>query len=345
MKEATKSLLKSLREGQDLTSQQIKVFIKILSDSQSSEAELIDLTTAWRQKGESSTELALISQELVSRLMPVESEGIIADCCGTGGDGLQTFNISTTSAIVAASSGLKIAKHGGRQTTSASGSIDFLESLQVTYYTDSIDIQKALQKNNLVFIASPILHQLLGRWKKICRKLGFAGQTGLIGTLSNPIKLTHQIIGVPKLKWGSLMIEALQKIGRANALVIHGEPGLDEASFCGVTHLWHLKNGQITTSKLIPQDFNLDKFTNLENLKGGTPNHNALMFQELLSNSAHPDLINTVCLNSGLLLWLCDQAPDIQAGFKKARHLLETGLVGKYFTAKVQNSAPSGGDN
>ena len=154
-------LINFLKEKKELNLEFTAKFIDFLSDSESSEIELACLTAGWKAKGETSLELALIAQNILKKLPTIKLEGQIIDCCGTGGDGSNTFNISTTSAFLASALGVKIAKHGGRKTTSASGSIDFLEALQILCLTDCVQIKNQLEKKGICFIASPALHDIL----------------------------------------------------------------------------------------------------------------------------------------------------------------------------------------
>lgn len=318
-------LINFFKEKKNLDCEFVQKFIDFLSNSQSSEIELAALTAAWKIKGENADELALIAQNILSKLSEIEIENPIVDCCGTGGDGLNTFNISTTSAFLAAAFGIKVAKHGGRKTTSISGSIDFIEALKIPCFSEPEEIKKQIAKNGIVFIASPALHSILGKWKTVCRKLGFSGQTGLIGTLTNPVKITHQIIGVPKPEWGFLMAEALKLLGRQKAIIVHGFPCLDEASLCGLNQIWFLQNGQITHSTIDPYDLGLRKTYMIEELKGGLPEENVQIFHSILQNKASEALINTVCLNTGLILWLCEYSKNLKEGFEKTQKLISSG--------------------
>ncbi|MDX1919677.1 MAG: anthranilate phosphoribosyltransferase [Candidatus Caenarcaniphilales bacterium] len=326
-------LIKLFSEGKDLDEQTAKDFISCLADPETTEEELAELTKAWKAKGETPQDLASIAKEILSRIETVEVDDETIDCCGTGGDNSHTFNISTASAFLAASLGLKVAKHGGRKTTSKSGSIDFLEALGVSTIAEPKRIKEALGQSGLVFIASPANQKLLGRWKGVCGKLGFYGQTGLIGTLTNPVNLTYQIIGVAKPEWGLLMAESLKLLGRKKALIVHGstlEGGLDEASLCGSTLFWKLENDEITQFTINPQEFGINKNYELKDIKGGNPEENAKTFLFFLEGKtpktrSEEAIRETIFYNTALLLWIYGKTPTIKEGIQEAKNVTESG--------------------
>jgi anthranilate phosphoribosyltransferase len=324
-------LIELFNSQQNLTESSLPQFLSVLTDPKSTEQELADLTAAWRNKGETSQEIALIASNVLAQLERICCDFEVLDCCGTGGDNSNTFNISTTCAFIAASGGLKVAKHGGRKTTSASGSIDFLEALSLPSFTEPSKIKKLIETKGLAFIASPALHNILGRWKTVCRKMEFSGQTGLIGTLTNPVKLTQQIIGVPKPEWGPLMIEALRLLGRKKALVIHGEPKLDEASLCGKTFLWLLENNMVSEFVIDPLELGFEKHYELKDLRGGSPEENAHTFLEIINGGGSKAIKETLFLNSALMFWLSDKVKDIKDGIALSEQLISSGQTLRFF--------------
>ena len=324
-------LLDCLSAGQRLDQRLAIAFVDTLADPSTSEVEQAYLTAAWKAKGETPDELSSMASYILSKLHRIKCDFDVFDCCGTGGDHSGSFNISTSSALITACAGIKVAKHGGRKTTSASGSIDLLDALSIPTFTQPDQISESLKRTGLVFISSPALHGLLGRWKGVCRRLGFAGQTGLIGTLTNPVYLTHQIIGVPKPEWGPLMIEALKQLGRKRAMVIHGKPGLDEASYCGQNLLWTLKQGEITELTIDPKDLGKTSCYSLNEIRGGNPEENAAIFSQLLEGKAPQAIFETVVLNTALILMLFDETNDLRTLINKVEDLLLSGEVLRFW--------------
>lgn len=324
-----------LKNNKNIDNSNVQDFVSILSSQDIHEIDLGALTAAWKLKGYKPEELVSIANYIRNnyldciKLEDLNSTEII-DCCGTGGDFSGSYNISTTMAIILASMGITVAKHGGRSTTSQSGSIDFLEAINLPTLTDKPEIINSLNKNNLAFIASPALHQLLGRWKTICKKLEFGGQTGLIGTLTNPVNITHQILGVPKYEWGELLINSLQLLNRQRAIVVYGEPRLDEASIAGNTYIWELKNNTITEYKLTLEELGFEKYS-LDAIKGGSPEYNAQIFNNILSNNTSPELIKALSLNTSLGLYILDKTNNIQTGISQVEKYLKQDNLANYY--------------
>jgi len=328
-------LFSLFRAGGDLDEQTAPEFIDFLANEESSSIEIAALTAAWKIKGYKSRELVVISRHLTEQVLSslsLDSE-VIVDCCGVGGDGANTFNISTASAFLVAASGLKVAKHGGRRTSSQTGSIDFLEELGVHAASETTEIRELFDKLGLVFIASPALGRLLAHWKQVCRQLEIPGQTGLIGTLTNPVNITHQLIGIPRPDWAAMMIEAMKSLGRQRGAVVFGEPGLDEISVCGKTSVWEFKEKEqaVVSYQLNPQDYQLGLYE-LKDIQGGIPSTNARIFLELLKD---PDrylaIRDALLFNSGFLLYLSGESPSIEQGIAKIRTTLYNGLALKFF--------------
>ncbi len=321
-----------MKTGKDLNEESVPEFISLLSDPQFTEDELAAITIDWKNKGETPNELALIAKYILNKIDTLQVGFDVVDCCGTGGDNSGTYNISTTCAFLAAACGLRVAKHGGRKTTSSSGSIDFLEILEVKTFSQAKDIKQELENKGLVFIASPATQNILGRWKGVCKKLKFFGQTGLIGTLTNPVNLSHQVLGVPKPEWGPLMLEALKILGRKRALVVHGHPTMDEASLCGKTQIWQLEEERTKYFELEPKElgFNIQNNYSLEELKGGNPEQNAKIFHQIINGQASKAILDTVLLNTALVLWLCGTVSSLDNGIQETNRIIGSGEVRRF---------------
>jgi anthranilate phosphoribosyltransferase len=316
-------------------------FVECIAHPASTSVEIAALTAAWKAKGQSVEDLLAVVNYLQATYLPViEVEGLVFDCCGTGGDGRGTFNISTALAFILATAGVRVAKHGGRRTTSASGSIDFLEALEVPTYSERETIQHTLGEKGLVFIASPILGKLLKRWKEVCRHLGLMGQTGLIGTLTNPVRVSRQLVGVHERSRCEMLGKALSRLGREKAAAVCSEPGLDELSTCGTNYVYLWEDGGSRELVIAPRDFGL-RISSVADLQGGTPLDNAATFRDLLNNQGPTGLLETMYLNAGFSLWLCGLASSIEEGIAKASELLRTGAVEDFFSRYTKTHAPN----
>lgn len=330
-------LVNIFRSGKDLDKESAAALVRFFTNPESSQTDIAILTAAWKSKGCKSEELFYIASYILeNELERINFEGKIIDCCGIGGDNSGTFNISTSSAFVLASMGINVAKHGGRKTSSLSGSMDFLEALGIKTFSETELIKKRLEETGLAFIGSPALHKVLGRWKSICKELEFTGQTGLIGTLTNPVCISHQLIGVPKLELGEIMINALKMLGRKRAAVIFGKPRLDEISVCGNTTVWELKNNEISHYEINPEDFGIEIYS-LEALRGNTPEYNAKIFNDLIHNKATKAITDCVALNAGFSAYLYDYSQSVKDGFIQAKASIENGNVKNFFENYIRN--------
>jgi anthranilate phosphoribosyltransferase len=310
-----------------------KDFIDYISSDKVNEYEIAALTATWKIRGENSEDLFQMANYLLSKIDRFDLNLDLIDCCGTGGDHSGSFNFSTASAIVAAACGAKVVKHGGRKTSSLSGSIDFLEALEVPLFRESSQHLRMLTEFGLTFVSSPLNQKLLSKWKQVCKKLNFGGQTGLLGTITNPFAINHQVLGVSKSSWGALMIDVMKKFKRKKAVVVYGEPGLDELSYCGTNHLWILEDGVVRESKLVGHEFGQSNLHSLDSLKGGDPAENAKQFHKLLSGKERGPILETLLLNAALVLWVYNISPSIQDAIALARKKLLNGHVKDYWEA------------
>jgi len=339
-------LFGKLRQNQDFDNiSSVSKFVDFLAERTNSEIEIAALTAAWKTKEIKALELKLISDYLVQKIrvnseIPEESfkpKNIkIIDCCGTGGDLSGTFNISTVSSIVAGSLGCKIVKHGGRKTTSMTGSIDLLEFLKIPVQTDFRNLKNELIEKNLVFVASPALHQILGRWKLVCRKLEIPGQTGLVGTISNPVDLDCQVLGVAKPELLELLGKTLKLLNRKKALVIHGEPRLDEASISGKTRIHQIKDQSSEEFEFTPEEFGL-KRQSIEEIRGGSPETNARILDKILNNRSSRAQLEVILLNAGLIVWTYGLFDSLEDSLAACERALKENKVQEFFYSKIKS--------
>ncbi len=309
-----------------------RLLLEAFSGYQLSDYELAALASALKLRGLSARFLFAFTEELRCLLPKVELQSTepILDCCGTGG--AASFNISTSAAFLAASVGVKLVKHGGRANLSAAGSVDFLEALGVQACAEPQEIKDRFQSFGLVFISSPATQRVLGRLKAICKRIELVGLVGQIGVLSSPVKLDAQLIGVSQLTQGPVLREVLALQGLKKALVIHGEPKLDEFSLCGANHLFELNAGISSDRKLTPEDLGLKRFARHE-LEGGNATQNAEEFLAILSGGGREALRETILANAAWLLFLAKPDLGFRAGYELLAESLKTGQAKKFFEA------------
>lgn len=259
----------------------------------------------------------------------------IYDCCGTGGDGSNTFNISTAAAILAAACGVRVCKNGGRSTTSKSGSVDVLEALGYPFKDRKEAKFETLEKNNLAFISSPVSASLLAPVKQLCRKHKITSFLSLIGPLTNPVYTKGQVIGVGKEKWMDIMVDVCTKICEINSKKIFmlvqsykDKQIFDEFLPCAEAKVVRLERKSFIREAIFdPSEFRTD-FSNdkIEDLKGGNSKENAKIIMDCLEQKSSPGLqtrSHAIALNAGAILSLT--GPHLEYGFDKALEALRSG--------------------
>ncbi|KAM0789676.1 hypothetical protein ACM66B_006538 [Microbotryomycetes sp. NB124-2] len=261
--------------------------------------------------------------------------GPVCDIVGTGGDGHNTFNVSTTAAIVAAGAGCRVYKHGNKAATSSSGSADILMSLgcPVTSLPASC-ITKVAETSPFLFLYAPVYHPSLVRVAPIRKQIAFPTVFNAIGPLINPARPKAMIVGVHSRFLGPIFIEALRITGVERAWVVCGAEGLDEISPAGDTHVWDLENGEINEMTVSPLDFGLP-LNSIESVAGGTPLENATTLELLLDNRLEPTnpVENFVVLNSAALLLVAGKVDNYLDGVKLARQSIAYGNARKALSA------------
>ncbi|KAF9161017.1 anthranilate phosphoribosyltransferase [Actinomortierella ambigua] len=257
-----------------------------------------------------------------------ELQDQLVDIVGTGGDGHDTFNVSTTAAIVAAGAGVKVAKHGNRASSSACGSADILEKIGCRI--DNVrpeQVVPLLHKHNFCFLFAQTYHPAMKQTSQPRRELGIPSIFNIMGPLSNPAKPRRVVVGVHSRQLGALMIESLKLMGLISGMVVCGANGLDEISPEGETHVWKLIKGEIIEETISPAQFGLPSHP-LTSVKGGGPQENAQILEDLLNNKfqspGHP-ILDFVLLNAAALLVVDGKADNFEAAVEIARDSVVSG--------------------
>ncbi|KZV68655.1 anthranilate phosphoribosyltransferase TrpD [Peniophora sp. CONT] len=253
----------------------------------------------------------------------------VVDIVGTGGDGHNTFNVSTTAAVVAAGAGARVIKHGSRASTSSSGSADLLQSLGCLYTAPSASTAVPIPKQPFTFILAPHYHPAMAFIAPYRKALPFRTMFNILGPLINPARPKGMVLGVAERALGATFAASLRGAGVARALVVCGAEHLDEISCAGSTFAWELNEGKITERTLHPSEFGLPTHS-LAEVAGGTPAENATTFRELLcSGKDVPERLKPqldfVLLNAAALLYVAGRAGDLKEGVKLAREAIESG--------------------
>jgi anthranilate phosphoribosyltransferase len=248
----------------------------------------------------------------------------LVDTCGTGGDGADSFNISTAVAFTAAACGAKVAKHGNRSASGRVGSADVLERLGLRLSAPAAEVVAALPRVGVSFLFAPAWHPALVNLAGLRRSLGVRTLFNQLGPLVNPLQPEAQVLGVARPELLDPMAEALAHLGLRRAVVVHGCGGLDEASLAGVNALRLLDQGRIRAESLDPAALNLDVAPN-EALRGGDVATNAAILEAVLRGGGSRPQRDVVILNTALVLWAAGAAPSIAAAVPRVREALGTG--------------------
>ncbi len=260
---------------------------------------------------------------------PVPHPGMqVLEIVGTGGDGSNSFNISTTSAFVIAAAGVKVAKHGNRAASSKSGTADVQEALGVNISQDPAKALEMLDKVGFAFLFAQKYHAAMKYVGPIRKELGFRTVFNILGPLTNPANPDFFLLGVYDGYLVEPVAKVLDKLGVKNAVVVYGEDHLDEVSPSAPTLVCELKNGYYRTTKICPEDFGLARGTK-EELVGGTAEENAEITKGILSGAIQGTKRNAVLLNAGLALYVAQAATTMEAGIAKAAEMIDSGAAYK----------------
>ena len=321
-----RSLLLKAANGEDLTPSEAEFAFGVFMEGRASPVQMSSLLTALQVKGVVPAEVAGGVRALRKAMVEVRSEatGELVDTCGTGGGDLTTFNISTAAALVACGAGVRIAKHGNRSFTSRSGSADVLEALGVGIELSPAEMGRVLKEVGLVFMFAPLLHPAMRHVGPVRRELGFPTVMNILGPLTNPARVGRQLVGVADSSLVSLVVEALKELGHDRALVVHGEPGLDEISPVGPTRVAELKGREVRERTVRPEDFGMAP-CRPEALAGAEPPDNARIIVAVLNGQEQGGGRSAVLLNAGAAIYVADAATTLEEGVEIAREALDSG--------------------
>lgn len=318
------TILNELVAGNNLSQAQSQSFFQAVLEGNVEPALLASVLTALKIKGESPAEIAgaALAIRQAATSFPVQTQSV-SDCVGTGGDGANTINISTTAAILAASCGLKMAKHGNRSVSSMSGSADLLEAFGVNLNMSPETASNCLDKANLCFLYAPAYHTGFKYAGPVRKTMGIRTMFNILGPLVNPAAPKVMLLGVYTPELLTTIAQALLLTGVERAFVVHGS-GLDEIALHGDTQLIEINDGQLIERTISPADFGLDNYS-LEDIKGGTPQENADIIKAILSGNGQPAHNAAVVINCAALLYLHDKAATLKEAAQLASEVLASG--------------------
>ena len=325
--------LDKLRNKINLDFNESKKAFKILMNGEADDQQIFDFLTLLSEKGEVSDEIAGGVYILRDKSKRVKIKDCI-DTCGTGGDGKDTLNISTASALLLASMGVKVAKHGNKAVSSKCGSADVLEALKININLEPEQIENQIKENNFGFMFAPNYHSAMKYVGPTRKKIGKRTIFNMIGPLSSPALVDRQVIGVFDNRLLKIFAGALKNLNLKFAWIVNSEDGLDEISPYAKTHVIQLKNGEISEFIIDPDELNVnaDKF---ENLVGKDAQYNSDKILNIFQGE-DTDFSKAVCLNTAAGLMVSEKYNDFKIAYISARNFIKSGAAFKYIK-KIQN--------
>ena len=324
-----KKVLESLIAGQDLSHTDMLSIMHQVMGGELTPVQIAGFLIALRAKGESVNEItaAATVMRALSTKVNIEDKTHLIDTCGTGGDGIQTFNVSTVSAFVAAAAGAKVAKHGGRSVSSTCGSADVLETLGVNVNLTAEQVAQCVNTIGIGFMFAPNHHSAMKHSAPVRRELGVRTLFNLLGPLTNPASANRQIMGVFSKDLTLKLAKVLQNLGSQQVMVVHGADGMDEISFTGDTFVAELKDGKITEYTLNPAQFGLP-LHDLNLIRVENAAQSSAMILDVLAGKANTKISaarDIVLLNAGAAIYTAGLQPSINAGIEHAAQVIDSG--------------------
>jgi anthranilate phosphoribosyltransferase len=328
--------IKKVIDSKDLSrTEATGVFDEIMSGA-ATDAQIAAFIVGLRMKGEIADEItgaASVMREKAQRIQP-ENRTHLIDTCGTGGDGADTFNISTAAALVAAGAGARVAKHGNRNVSSKCGSADVLEALGITVTVTPEIMKQCLDSVGIAFLFAPTLHRAMRYAIGPRKEIGVRTIFNVLGPLTNPAMAPSQVIGVFAAHLTETMATVLKNLGSERGFIVHGMDGLDEITLCGTTKVSELCDGSIKTYTIQPEDFGLQRASHAD-ITGGDPPENARIITSIVDGEKGPKR-DIVLLNTGYALTAAGITETPQEGIEKAAEAIDSGAVKKKLQQLVE---------
>lgn len=318
------SAIRAVTEGRDLSAGEMQAVMRTIMGGEATPAQIGGFLVALRMKGETIEEIAAaagVMRELATRVEV--SVPNLVDTCGTGGDSLCTFNISTASAFVVAAAGGHVAKHGNRSVYSNSGSADVLEAAGVRIDLAAEQVGRCITEVGVGFMFAPLHHGATRHAVGPRKEMGVRTMFNLLGPLTNPAGTPYQMMGVFRRDLIEPLAHVLGRLGSQHVLVVHSEEGMDEISIGGRTHVAELRNGEVRVYDISPADFDVPT-AGIDELVVGSADESLAMIRRALANESGPTR-DVVALNAGAAIYAADLVPSLEAGVREAQRVLANG--------------------
>lgn len=299
-----------------------------------SDDEVCSSIISLREKGETANDILEYVKCINSYAVRVSPDGELMDVCGTGGSGLDRFNVSTASTFILSALGVKVIKHGNRGSQRPNGGFDLLEKLGINIEQSPTKIEETIRTKNLGFVFAKYYHPSLKSVAKGRLLAGGRSIFNLAGPLSNPANITYQVIGTADHSKAEILSEVCLKLGRKKSIVVYGEPGIDEVSISGKTHVYECANGKVEKYTLEPRDFGITP-VGYDNIPGGDAEDNRDIFLDLIEGRASESINDMVSLNAGIALYTAGKVDSIKKGYEAAKKCILTGSMKRQFEQYV----------
>lgn len=332
------AILARILEQRETPYEEMVELMRAIMSGNVSPAMTAALVMGLRMKRESIGEItaaAQVMRELALHIEVADSTNLV-DTCGTGGDGCNTFNISTASAFVAAAAGAQVAKHGGRSVSSKAGSADVLEAIGINLDQTPDQIARSITEVGIGFMFAPNFHHAMKHAAPVRRELGVRTLFNILGPLTNPAGARNQLLGVFSEDLTGLLAQALHRLGSRHAMIVHGSDGLDEITISGPTRIAELKAGETREYTVQPEDFGLER-TSIEALRVSGTEEARVMLLSVLDNQPGPAR-DIVLLNAGAAIYVAGKADSWTQGVEIARDTLASGSAREKMQALIEFS-------
>ena len=306
--------------GTSLTIEEAAGVMEEIISGGATPAQIGSFVTALRLKGETSEEIAGMARVMRANVLKVEYPGPLVDVVGTGGDGLNTFNISTAAALVVAASGVKVAKHGNRAASSAAGAADVLEACGVKIELTPEGVARCIREAGMGFMFAPAFHPAMRHAGGPRREIGIRTVFNILGPLTNPAGASSLVVGIADPSLGERMAQAFAQLGSKHVMVVHGSDGADELTITGPSQVWEMVNGAVTHYEIKLEDVGLEPCAP-EALKGGIAAENAETMERVLGGELGP-LHRAVALSAGAGMLVAGTVTTLKEGVETARAVL-----------------------
>lgn len=320
-----RSTLDKLSNRQNLREGEARDVMLSIMAGEWTPAQIAAFLIGLKMKEETVDELAGLVTAMRQQAIKITAPNDAVDTCGTGGDGLHTFNISTAAAIVAAASGVTVAKHGNRSVSSSCGSADVLEALGVTIDLGPQQASECLQQTGMTFLFAPTFHASMKHAALPRREIGVRTAFNILGPMSNPAQTRRQVIGCFNRETATKMVQVLRKLGSEHVMVVHSQDGLDEISLSAPTIIQELVNGEIREYQIQPEDVGLVSRPK-EKLTGADAKTNAEIIQQVL-HAAPGAARDVTALNAGAAIYVSGQAASLRDGVASAIATIKSGAA------------------